>query len=1094
MTVKAGFDYCGEHQPESEQTQDDIFNDYLRITCPLDNKHTCYANNLDKHLKKCNAKLDTSLPYILKNINTDNAADLNLQTTRQLSSVPVGKLLEVINKVDKLYTDYVENVIKKQILRHEILAGEINKPEYGATTRKHLVQTSSLLGLLQESNLLLPNTCYVEFGAGKGQLSYWLSKVTNTIPNTAVLLVERASLRHKLDNKLDKSENNVHRIRADIADLVLSEVGIIKQAKHIVGVTKHLCGGATDLALRCAMNSREITNIAGLVMAFCCHHRCQWSIYTGKQFFEKNNITSEDFDIICGLVSWATCGTGQSRETRQKIENNKDTEAENDAIKIARNRDAEIALSREQREIVASANELNDTIYNNNGTEFNSLTSSLMDLSNNTVVISDEQSGFLHTEPNILQDVNVQNESIPERSKIIAQREVVHTPQSDVKYSEDVQLFLPPDLSLILDALENLQDEICKEHVFLTLQALNRREKWAMQMLDASAKFPQGVLIGSYYQMGNFDECISVRLHERDHDVPRIKGQYCLADVQPNEILLSNKNKEAKLPRTEQNSTLHWAICVPHSCKPKEISAILNFILNGVIGSSDAVSVNVTQRKCHFDHDVPYTTAEMVYGYIIVAFLSLICIATFSHVLMYYHRKNDKMPANILTEIMLSLSVIRNTSKLLTINNSSDLNLKCICGIKFLSMILIIAAHSLLFLTGGPIVNEGFLKEATQKTENGIFLNNPLLVDTYLLISGFLMCRLLLLELKKREGKVNFIFLYICRYVRLTPAYLVVIGLYCTWLARLDTGPLWESRILTEQDRCLNSWWANILYINNYVNVDNMCMFQSWYLSVDTQLFMLAPLIIYPLWRWNILGVTLLVLSTVIACIVPFVITYRDHLDPTLMMYIPELQDLSTNWYFVNVYIKTHMRASSYCFGLIFGYLVHKIQSSDYKFSKISVSLGWIFGMVFLSAAMFSVTVFYNPDYNYGSLEAATYSVLHRVLWCLGVGWVILACVTDNAGPVTKFLCWKPFIPLSRLTYCAYLVNGLVELHSFGTIRQPRFMSIYHLACDVVAHLVLTFTLAFILCIIFESPIHGFERILFGTDKRRKQNEDTRET
>lgn len=60
-------------------------------------------------------------------------------------------------------------------------------------------------------------------------------------------------------------------------------------------------------------------------------------------------------------------------------------------------------------------------------------------------------------------------------------------------------------------------------------------------MLDASAKFPQGVLIGSYYQMGNYDECVSVRLHERDHDVPRIKGQYCLADVQPNEILLSNK-------------------------------------------------------------------------------------------------------------------------------------------------------------------------------------------------------------------------------------------------------------------------------------------------------------------------------------------------------------------------------------------------------------------------------------------------------------------------------------------------------------------------------------------------------------------------
>lgn len=107
----------------------------------------------------------------------------------------------------------------------------------------------------------------------------------------------------------------------------------------------------------------------------------------------------------------------------------------------------------------------------------------------------------------------------------------------------------------------------------------------------------------------------------------------------------------------------------------------------------------------------PKRLTSIFSSYIIVAFLSLLCIATFSHILMYYHKKNDKMPSNILTEIMLSLSVVRSTSKFLTINNSSDLNLNCICGIKFLSMLLIIAAHSLLFLTGGPIVNEAFLKE-----------------------------------------------------------------------------------------------------------------------------------------------------------------------------------------------------------------------------------------------------------------------------------------------------------------------------------------------------------------------------------------------
>lgn len=68
------------------------------------------------------------------------------------------------------------------------------------------------------------------------------------------------------------------------------------------------------------------------------------------------------------------------------------------------------------------------------------------------------------------------------------------------------------------------------------------------------------------------------------------------------------------MSRNEENSTLRWAICVPHSCKPREVGIILDFILNGAIGTSDAVSVNVSQNMCHYDHEIPYTTPEIIYG------------------------------------------------------------------------------------------------------------------------------------------------------------------------------------------------------------------------------------------------------------------------------------------------------------------------------------------------------------------------------------------------------------------------------------------------------------------------------------------------
>lgn len=68
-----------------------------------------------------------------------------------------------------------------------------------------------------------------------------------THKKTTVLLVDRSSHRHKIDNKLKNKECsvNVIRIRADIADLSLSKIDEIKGIKYKVGVAKHLCGAAT---------------------------------------------------------------------------------------------------------------------------------------------------------------------------------------------------------------------------------------------------------------------------------------------------------------------------------------------------------------------------------------------------------------------------------------------------------------------------------------------------------------------------------------------------------------------------------------------------------------------------------------------------------------------------------------------------------------------------------------------------------------------------------------------------------------------------------------------------------------------------------
>lgn len=80
-----------------------------------------------------------------------------------------------------------------------------------------------------------------------GQLSYWIYKSIEHFGKPSLLLVDKSSQRHKFDNKLDKIDGCIQRIRIDIADFVLHKVDVVQKSKHIVGVSKHLCGDATGI-------------------------------------------------------------------------------------------------------------------------------------------------------------------------------------------------------------------------------------------------------------------------------------------------------------------------------------------------------------------------------------------------------------------------------------------------------------------------------------------------------------------------------------------------------------------------------------------------------------------------------------------------------------------------------------------------------------------------------------------------------------------------------------------------------------------------------------------------------------------------------
>ncbi|XP_041913211.1 tRNA:m(4)X modification enzyme TRM13 homolog [Alosa sapidissima] len=340
MVVGSGKAYCGEHANVDQESA------RKRIPCPLDPKHTVYEDILAKHLKKCNSKEKPKPVYYVKDINAGPVT----------VPVPVSDEVSLADRSQKEMEHLIQklkNAVKglsvkhkESILSHPVLKEPLNDPKNGDFACKHLKQQASILGNMEALSLLGSHRCVVEFGAGKGKLSHWIHTALGTAEDVHFLLVERSTTRFKVDGKNRSTDSTFERLQVDIQHLDLSKVSLL-QEKHlpVVGVGKHLCGAATDLALRCLLersvpgddgdepSSKRVRadiaregsvaapsqqpEVGGVAIALCCHHRCDWQHYVGQEFFRQRGLGAAEFGAFQRMSSWATCGMSRAGGHRE---------------------------------------------------------------------------------------------------------------------------------------------------------------------------------------------------------------------------------------------------------------------------------------------------------------------------------------------------------------------------------------------------------------------------------------------------------------------------------------------------------------------------------------------------------------------------------------------------------------------------------------------------------------------------------------------------------------------------------------------------------------------------------------------------------
>ncbi|XP_065331424.1 nose resistant to fluoxetine protein 6-like [Cloeon dipterum] len=410
--------------------------------------------------------------------------------------------------------------------------------------------------------------------------------------------------------------------------------------------------------------------------------------------------------------------------------------------------------------------------------------------------------------------------------------------------------------------------------------------------------------------------------------------------------------------------------------------------------------------------------------------------------------------------------------------------LGCLHGMRTVSMMWVVFCHTYtLALTNYPTQNlVTSMSELTQQWFMAPILNGYVSVDTFLLLGGLLTVYIPLMDHAKGR-KFNVLKYYLYRYLRITIPLAVAVWFVSTVKINLGKGPSWFIFLRPAMDLCRENWWANLLYISNYFF--DFCMGHTWYLCVDMQLALLAPLIIYPLIKWPKYGLAAIFVLTLGSIAAVFAVTYTEDLPWTSQFNVDAAKSLR---YRDIIYINTPMRASPYLIGMALGYVLSK--KHHVALPKWGVVIGWLICTALALSVLFLILIPYSESYVENALEAAFYGSLHKPAWSLCLCWIIWACVNGYGGVVNSILSWKYFVPLSKLTFAGYLMHAPVLTSHAGLTRTPYFVSHFENWYLFSGILCLTLPYAIFLYLAVESPAMNLMRLVFG--KRREADQSNK--
>ena len=625
-----------------------------------------------------------------------------------------------------------------------------------------------------------------------------------------------------------------------------------------------------------------------------------------------------------------------------------------------------------------------------------------------------------------------------------------------------------------------------------------------VDMVDAWGKPGAGLFEGNTFAYGAFDQCLAV------------DGlmEYCIGTV---------TNSIIPIP-------LQLAMCVPKGCTTEDLAVVINDTL--------ILQTNAATMFCTSKQKQPYNAGAIIMLIISALFVVMVIVATACDLSLKYTEDSRKKDIQVLDNekvisdqtpilpsnkkerpkafLLVTAFSLYETVPVVLSTKQPSAAVTSINGLRVISMFWVILGHTHVWLLAEGADNLKYLfSTVVRRFSYQPILNGYFSVDTFFFLSGLLVAYLTLRDMSRRKPgfkRFPILMYYIHRILRLTPAYAFVLFGYWFLSPHLGNGPIYNVATGVESagyKNCVNFWWTNLLYINNLYpwKLDSECMGWTWYLANDMQFYILAPLMIIPLFVHFAFGLAIVAIFLAVSFSTTASLVGVFNFQASQFAGVFYNYTEGDNTYSDLLYIKPYHRIMCYLVGIILGYLIYR---------KVSLSLGrvanlvaylslWIVAVVTGLACVYglyavvdknpaSVTPWLVTNYIPSKVENVFYITLSRFAWGVALALLVFCCHNGYGGWVNKFLSWGFWVPLSRLTFMAYLVHPIVLNSVHGSMRAPLHYNDITIAVHAIGNTVLAFGAAFVLAVFVEFPLGNLEMAVFkllGVSRRESARHGT---